>query len=237
MNDLLDPQKVKKTFMIKNKHLFNKKGDQKLEESQDSLKSEMKTPKGLGKYGKTEREQLYIINDLKAHVTAPGDFLIGGEYSGEETPRKPREPFWFLEYGLLSTKSLKNYDVWDEMISPEEWIEKCKNSPPPHAKSPVYVDKKYTWVPVEVLSFDQEKKKYYVKVLENSQRKYVGRLSLLFNEEDPEAFQRRLDLCKDLQLTAEDELRFLKYVDSHENGLVSSLPREVFNFLLISELQ
>ena len=213
--------------MIKNKHLFGRKSDQNLEESQDSMRSDLHQPTGLGKYGKQTKAQLYNLNDLKANVTAPGDFLIGGEQSGEETPRKPREQFWFLEYGLLSTKSLCNYDVWDEKISPEEWIARCKEKSPPHGKSPVYIDKKYTWVPVEVMDYDSEKKKFLVKVLENSQKKYVGRLSLMFNDEDPEEFQARLDLCKDLQLAAEDEMRFLKYIDGHNNELVSSLPEKV----------
>jgi len=43
----------------------------------------------------------------------------------------------------------------------------------------------------------------------------VVRLSIKFNEEDLEAFKERVELSKQRQINAEDEKRFLKYVDTH----------------------
>jgi len=65
-----------------------------------------------------------------------------------------------------------------------------------------------------------------VQVVNQPTLKYVGRLSLQFNEEDPQKFKKRLDLAKERQLTAEDELRFYKYVDSQPDSSVSLLEPE-----------
>ena len=65
----------------------------------------------------------------------------------------------------------------------------------PHAKSPLYLNKKYHWVPVVVLDYDSRKKKFFVR-LDNGIEKWVGRLSLLFFFEDNAKFNERLKLCK-----------------------------------------
>jgi len=53
--------------------------------------------------------------------------------------------------------------------------------------------------------------------------KYVGRLSLLFHDENPDRFRYRLELAKQRQFVAEDELRFLKYVESLPNDQAPEL--------------
>jgi hypothetical protein len=40
-------------------------------------------------------------------------------------------------------KSLINYDVWEHDLTPAEWIAICKKSEGPHARSPIYENKKY----------------------------------------------------------------------------------------------
>ena len=42
----------------------------------------------------------------------------------------------------------------------------------------------------------------------------VGRLSLRFKTEDPLKFEERVEICKKRQQNADDEMRFLKYIDS-----------------------
>jgi dynein heavy chain, axonemal len=57
--------------------------------------------------------------------------------------------------------------------------------------------------------------------------KYVGRLSLLFEDEDPDKFKERLELCKSRQQDAEDEIRFFKYVDEQPMHLASTVSEKV----------
>ena len=45
------------------------------------------------------------------------------------------------------------------------------------------------WSPVEVLEYDEAEKKYMIKLMGNGAIKLVGRLSLLFNQEDSEKFK------------------------------------------------
>lgn len=51
--------------------------------------------------------------------------------------------------------------------------------------------------------------------------KSVNRLSLIFNDEDPEKFNERLSTAKSRQQTAENELRFWKYIDNVANEKAS----------------
>lgn len=80
---------------------------------------------------------------------------------------------------------------------------------------PRYVDRKYFWTPVDVLKYDKQNDKFLVQVHGQNIQKWVVRLSIKFNEEDLEAFKERVELSKQRQINAEDEKRFLKYVDTH----------------------
>jgi dynein heavy chain len=100
-----------------------------------------------------------------------------------------------------------------------------RDDPGYHAKCPHYTrDKRYVWTPVQVIGYDEEGEKYMVRVIENNTVKYVGRLSLMMKNESEKNFKARLLQCKHLQKQAEDELRFYRYVDSLDDGLVATLP-------------
>ena len=86
---------------------------------------------------------------------------------------------------------------------------------------------RYVWADVKVLDYDAKKRKFLVQVLNNPNLKYVGRLSLMFHEEDPDKFKKRIDEAKERQLAAEDEMRFYRYVDSIPSQSVCALPLEV----------
>ena len=83
----------------------------------------------------------------------------------------------------------------------------------------------YGWKPVKVVSYDEKEKKYKVQVGETSQTKMVTRLSLLFYEEDPDAFKERVNLCKQRQQHVVAELAFTDLVDSVSPELCSVLSR------------
>ena len=37
-----------------------------------------------------------------------------------------------------ASKNLKDYDCWEGDLTPEQWVEKYSNLPPPHGKAPIY---------------------------------------------------------------------------------------------------
>ena len=101
-----------------------------------------------------------------------------------------------------------------------------------HALSPFYDKGELIWKPVEVLEYDLETKKFKVRAMHSNAVKEVQRLSLLFLDEDQEAFKNRVKMCKTLQSQVEAELRFTDLVDSISSEKVSVLLKETrYNFL------
>lgn len=47
-----------------------------------------------------------------------------------------------------ASKNLKDYDCWENDLSPEDWVEKYANTPPPHGKAPIYSGGQYIWVDI-----------------------------------------------------------------------------------------
>ncbi|KAM3134228.1 hypothetical protein pb186bvf_013648 [Paramecium bursaria] len=146
----------------------------------------------------------------------------------EEIPKNVN----FANGGMRTNKQLKNYDCWDEDRQPEEWLAIVKAQDDQnklyHAKVPIY-DKsgKYLWTGVQILGYDPETRKYKVRVVQTGVEKEVGRLSLLFEGEDPVKFEQRVELCKQRQKNADDEMRFLEYVNNQSNALASNLSNEM----------
>jgi hypothetical protein len=87
-----------------------------------------------------------------------------------------------------ASKNLKDYDCWDSDLTPQEWIKKYINTPPPHGKAPIYSKGEYIWTDIELINYDEKSGKFYVKVLENGLLKFVSRLSIQFKDEDPAKF-------------------------------------------------
>lgn len=74
-------------------------------------------------------------------------------------------------------------------MTPQDWLKKYQNVPPPHGKAPIYQGGEYVWVDIELLNYDDKTGKFYIKVLQNGLLKFVNRLSLQFKDEDHEKFQ------------------------------------------------
>ena len=107
-----------------------------------------------------------------------------------------------------------------------ELIEQYRNDPDYHAKCPLYTeDKRYVWSPVQILSYNPSTSKYVVRVMKNGAVKFVGRLSLMLKNEDESTFKSRLKQCKQLQKQVEEDVRFLKYLKSIDDSVVSDLPQ------------
>jgi hypothetical protein len=94
---------------------------------------------------------------------------------------------------LMDVKNLMRYDVFDGDKEPSAWVEECLRFPgQAHGLSPVCENYKYTWKPVEVLSYDAKERKFRVKIVSATVEKYVNRLSLLFFAEDENLFKARV---------------------------------------------
>mmetsp|Transcript_28833 Transcript_28833/g.20868 ORF Transcript_28833/g.20868 Transcript_28833/m.20868 type:complete len:127 (-) Transcript_28833:357-737(-) len=101
---------------------------------------------------------------------------------------------------MSHVKALTRYDTWDRDRSVEQWLEWCNARPDqPHALSPVFQEKEYSWRPVKVVGYDDKEKKFKVIVWSTGQEKLVTRLSLLFFDESPHLFKERVNLCKHRQ--------------------------------------
>lgn len=175
-------------------------------------------------------------NSLKTRYASKNGSIVGLGTTGVENEDEIvsiMEEEIFLENSLQSTKALMNYDCWDEDCEAEEWVRKVKGLEPPHAKSPIYINKRYLWAGVEILGWSKEMNKFLVKILLNGSEKYVSRLSLMFLTEDHSKFMERVQVCKQRQQRAEDEIRFFKYVESKNDQLVSSLDEETYKNILM----
>ena len=76
---------------------------------------------------------------------------------------------------------------------------------------------------MEVLGYNEIEDKYRVKVWESGIVKEVVRLSLIFNAEDKDLFNERVEIAKLRKATADDNIRFLKYLGKMDDSKVSSL--------------
>lgn len=96
----------------------------------------------------------------------------------------------FTDPNLPSTRQLSRFDTWDEEKTVEEWFEIFNSKPDQaHGLSPIYEKGEYIWKPVQILDYDAAHKKFKVKVISTGNIKFVQRLSLLFLDEDQEAFK------------------------------------------------
>lgn len=139
----------------------------------------------------------------------------------------------FTTPDLPPTTFLPRFDLesCDEEAKIPMMLKRCQDKPDQvHALSPTYENYEYVWKPVYVLDYLNERWK--VKDQKSGQTKYVTRLSLLFIDEDPTAFLKRVKDCKTLQQNVNAELMFTALVDSISPDKVSILSKERrFNLL------
>lgn len=69
-----------------------------------------------------------------------------------------------------------------------------------------YADGHTEWVRVEIFSYDEESKRFHVKILENGAEKYVRRYNVLFDIEDEEDFFQRREKAIELRDEARKRL-------------------------------
>lgn len=147
--------------------------------------------------------------------------LLEGENEIFTVPDLPPTTF-------LPRFDLESYEEEEEI---PEMLARCQAKPDQvHALSPTYENYEYVWKPVYVL--DYVNKRWKVKDQSTGQIKYVTRLSILFLDEDPQAFLKRVKDCKMLQKNVNDELMFTSLVDSISPDNVSILSKQTrFNLL------
>ena len=80
---------------------------------------------------------------------------------------------------------------------------------------------------MRVLEFNEDSKKFLVLILKTNKKKWVNRLSLWFDFEDPIKFKERLKICEQRLKRAEDEYKFFKYVENLPNYVSSNFDKKV----------
>ena len=139
----------------------------------------------------------------------------------------------FTVSDLPPTTFLPRFDLqaFEEEASIPDILARCQAKPDVvHALSPTYDNYEYVWKPVYVI--DYVNNRWRVKDSATGHIKNVTRLSLLFLDEDPQAFLKRVKDCKMLQKQVNDELMFTSLVDSISPDNVSVLSKQKrFNIL------
>lgn len=80
---------------------------------------------------------------------------------------------------------------------------------------------------MEVLEYFPTSDKFRVRVLSNGVEKVIGKLSLLFNNEDKQGYQKRLNLAKNLQMNAQEEIRFKNYTTNILNSEIQQMSSQI----------
>ena len=82
-----------------------------------------------------------------------------------------------------------------------------------------YADGNVKWIPVEVFSFDEESKRFHVKLLENGSEKYVRRYNLVFDIEDEDDFFHRREKAIALRNEARKRLTKELFIATQISGM------------------
>lgn len=102
----------------------------------------------------------------------------------------PRDDPAFLKLDQSRLPPLEQFDnAAYETHSPQEWLEKCKRG-----RSPYFINGDWKWKACDVLSYDEETERYHIKFT-SGREKYVRRINLMFDAEDPDNFKARLQFA------------------------------------------
>ena len=97
----------------------------------------------------------------------------------------------------------------EETMKPEELMKEGKENEEKLCKGRTrfeYANGEVSWIPVEILNYDEECKRFHVKVLETGLEKHVRRYNLLFDVEDEDEFHMRREKAIELRKEARKRL-------------------------------
>lgn len=128
-------------------------------------------------------------------------------YCAPEEPTKDyREPPKYLG---ISERHLPLDLFVEEPVKYEELMKEGRENEEKKCKGRTrfeYANGKTDWIPVEILSFDEETKRFHIKIIENAAEKHVRRYNLLFDIEDEDEFFSRREKAIELRNEARKRL-------------------------------
>ena len=68
------------------------------------------------------------------------------------------------------------------------------------------MDGSVSWQPCAVIAYDNKEEKFLIRWKATGREKYVTRLNIQFDVEDPELFQKRVNIATQLKTQAEEFL-------------------------------
>jgi hypothetical protein len=104
-----------------------------------------------------------------------------------------------------------------------------KSSAVPQAKSLYFIKQQYEWVDVEVLEYCADVHRFLIRYLHNNETKKVIRLNLIFNSEDINQFNTRLNVAKNIMAKAQNDQRFMDFILTIPNESVSHLGKDIIH--------
>ena len=110
-------------------------------------------------------------------------------------------------------------------LSPQEWLQRCQSKRPRDfdARCPTFKNNEYIWSKVVVKGYDEEKKKFLVRVVEGQLEKYVSRTAIIFREENSKSVLRRLQRDQLHTVAQLEYKRFYEHFSQLNDALVGGL--------------
>jgi hypothetical protein len=116
---------------------------------------------------------------------------------------------------------------WEEKDkSPEQWCKLRANGKQPTATVPFYRTS-WKWTKCEVLSYDEEKKQYIVRInaKKDSYTKSVSRLNVCFDKEKKDAWKERRQFALEGREQAKERLRYDFYISQRSSKNITTMQR------------
>eukprot|EP00667_Euglena_gracilis_P000033 EG_transcript_33 len=130
-----------------------------------------------------------------------------------------------VDPALSSFHPLDDFDNTDlDPCTPEEWVamgQDCGGTP---ARSKFHYDSEHAdWAPCRVQDYNPTTGEFLIEWNDTRKQKWVRRLNLVFDDEDPELWQIRLDHAMHLRAEAESKVRLWLYIEQQPDEWVAPI--------------
>lgn len=162
------------------------------------------------------KRRMYASVDIEALLLDFGiDYSLPGVLGGPGSP-PPLDPS--IPTSHLPLEAFDNSDF--DAREPHEWVDSAMKDKDGVVCVPCAVlnideeDKTGHWVSAKMLTFSEEKQQFLVRLVENGEERWLPRIHICFQVEDPFSFAQRVAHAHAFRRSTEAQLRYNLYVDS-----------------------
>jgi dynein heavy chain len=146
--------------------------------------------------------------------------------SGYSIPPPNPEELYKIYRSELEKLPLELFDSGEGDRSGPEWLYYGRRQYGSHglpAKSLFYFNREWIWKECRVIDYSEDVNLYSIQFDQPSLLKQVGRLSILFDDEDKNKFNARLEECRKLREEALSWRRYQAFVNSQSDSLFTPI--------------